>query len=68
MNAAFAWMASAVIASAILSMIVAIRELRRRNWTMAGLALICLALCGVASVQPMPTHAVKIDLPLANDR
>lgn len=38
----------------------AVRDLRRRNYPMAGLAALCVLLILLA---PLQTHAVKVDLP-----
>jgi hypothetical protein len=64
---AMLWLAGALILSILLSIVVALRELRRRNFALAGLALACLISCVAALVQPMRTHAVLVDLPVRVD-
>ena len=61
------WLSLAFLLSMLLSIIVAVRELRRRNFLLGGFALVCLAVGIVAGLQPIPTHAVKIDLPARDD-
>jgi hypothetical protein len=58
--------ASAVLLSIPVSGIAAVGAFRRRSYVFAAFASLCMLLCLGASVWPMETHAVKIDLPLAD--
>jgi hypothetical protein len=57
----------ALLACMPFSAFIAILEYRRRNLWLAGTAAICFGLCIAAFVTPIPTHAVKIDLPAPPD-
>ncbi len=61
------WGAVALLLSALLSIVVAMREFRLRNYVLGGFATICLALCLIALFVPFETHAVKVDLPVKAD-
>ncbi|MDQ0247980.1 putative membrane protein [Sphingomonas kyeonggiensis] len=61
------WSAAALLLSALLSIVVATRELRGRNYTLGGFAIICLVSCLIALFAPVETHAVKVDVPVRAD-
>ena len=63
---ALLWTSGAILLSAALSIVVAVREVRRRNFVLGGFALVCLLACVIAAVQPVPTHAVSVTLPMGD--
>jgi len=67
MTPAIFWVSAAAFLSMLLSIIVAVRELRRRNFILGGFAVVCLAVCIIAGLQPIPTHAVTINLPVPDN-
>jgi pilus assembly protein TadC len=60
---AIALMSFALLLSAVLSGIVAVREFRRGSYILAGFATVCLGFCIATLFAPIQTHAVEIDLP-----